>query len=254
MRDDFPKNTKEILAKRVGYRCSNPNCRKMTIGPNTENDKATNVGVAAHIKAAAEGGKRYDVSQSSEDRCAIENGIWLCQTCSKLIDSDDKYTVDLLLKWKILSENAAALDVENPPESKSPNVYITAINPVASQVAHTIVNNAPLQRTIAPIRDVLINKIKLNPLDYQIHLSTGDHEMESLAQEIDTAFKEAGWKQTGFIYSLASFYPAGITIAVSQADEINLFILNTFYQGGLKTKGETMVVAKELRIYIGPNK
>jgi hypothetical protein len=27
MRDDFSERTKEILAGRVGYRCSNPECR-----------------------------------------------------------------------------------------------------------------------------------------------------------------------------------------------------------------------------------
>ena len=52
-RDDFSQNTIEILAKRVTYICSNPDCRKMTVGPNLDKKKATNIGVAAHIKAAA---------------------------------------------------------------------------------------------------------------------------------------------------------------------------------------------------------
>ena len=53
MRDDFPKPVLETLAKRVGNRCSNPACRKRTSGPHTEDDKALNVGVAAHITAAS---------------------------------------------------------------------------------------------------------------------------------------------------------------------------------------------------------
>lgn len=28
MRDDFSQRTKDLLANRVGWKCSNPNCRK----------------------------------------------------------------------------------------------------------------------------------------------------------------------------------------------------------------------------------
>ena len=104
-RDDFSQATIETLAKRVTYMCSNPDCRKMTIGPNTDKNKATSIGVAAHIKAAAPGGKRYDPTMTSEQRSDITNGIWLCQSCSKLIDTDEtKYTVELLNEWKYLAE------------------------------------------------------------------------------------------------------------------------------------------------------
>lgn len=40
-RDDFNKQTIEVLAKRVTYCCSNPECRKATIGPNINKNKAT---------------------------------------------------------------------------------------------------------------------------------------------------------------------------------------------------------------------
>ena len=53
MRDDFPRAAVETLAKRVGNRCANPGCRKLTSGPHTEGEKALNVGVAAHITAAS---------------------------------------------------------------------------------------------------------------------------------------------------------------------------------------------------------
>jgi hypothetical protein len=54
-RDDFTKETIETLAKRVGSRCSNPGCRAWTNGPHSDPSKALNVGVAAHITAAAPG-------------------------------------------------------------------------------------------------------------------------------------------------------------------------------------------------------
>ena len=114
MRDEFDDKTKEILARRVGFRCSNPNCRKLTSGPQADPAKAVNIGVAAHITAASQGGPRYDARLPSEERKSIDNGIWLCQNCAKLVDNDEqRYTTDLLIEWKRLSEQAALLEVEN---------------------------------------------------------------------------------------------------------------------------------------------
>lgn len=108
MRDDFNNPVKEILAKRVAYICSNPDCRKPTIGPNSDKGKITNIGVAAHITAASEGGPRFDNKLSVEERRSHKNGIWLCQTCSKLIDSDvSLYTTEVLNYWKENAEKQA---------------------------------------------------------------------------------------------------------------------------------------------------
>ena len=107
-RDDFDLKTKRILAARVGFRCSNPHCRKLTSGPQSLPDKAVNIGVAAHITAASPGGPRYDPTLSPSERSSIENGIWLCQTCAKLIDSDpNRYTVEVLREWKRQAESEA---------------------------------------------------------------------------------------------------------------------------------------------------
>jgi tetratricopeptide (TPR) repeat protein len=68
-----------------------------------------NVGVAAHITAASPGGPRYDRYLTWAQRAAAPNGIWLCQTCAKLIDSDlPRYTVDVLRQWKDRAEGRAA--------------------------------------------------------------------------------------------------------------------------------------------------
>lgn len=116
MRDDFTKPTIDIMAKRVGYRCSNPNCRQLTSGPKTQPDKAINVGEAAHITAASPDGPRFDPMLSSQERKSIDNGIWLCSKCAKLVDSDTtKYPIDLLQRWKRLSEEAALLEIEGKP-------------------------------------------------------------------------------------------------------------------------------------------
>ena len=64
--------------------------------------------MAAHITAASEGGPGFDASLTSEERKSFRNGIWLCQTCAKLIDSDaTTYPVRLLSQWKEQAERRA---------------------------------------------------------------------------------------------------------------------------------------------------
>lgn len=107
-RDDFTSATKEKAAKRVAYRCSF--CGKPTIGPSSEkSDAISNTGVAAHICAAAPGGKRYDANMTPEQRMSINNCIWMCQTHAHLIDTDEnKYTVKVLRDMKQKAEENAA--------------------------------------------------------------------------------------------------------------------------------------------------
>jgi hypothetical protein len=112
-RDDFSLQVKEMLAKRVNWICSNRKCRQPTSGPQVDPEKAINVGVAAHITAASPGGPRYDPNLTNGERQSIQNGIWLCQTCAKLVDNDPtRYTVEVLKEWKALSEAAALLALE----------------------------------------------------------------------------------------------------------------------------------------------
>ena len=108
MRDDFTAATKNLLARRVGFKCSNPTCRQPTSGPQVDPSGAVNIGVAAHITGASPGGKRYDPSLTPEQRTAPDNGIWLCSIDAKLVDNDPlQYTVEVLRSWKARAEAAA---------------------------------------------------------------------------------------------------------------------------------------------------
>lgn len=108
MRDDFTEEVKRTLAARVGNRCSSPTCRALTSGPQDNAAKALNVGVAAHITAAAQRGPRYDTLLSSEERYHADNGIWLCQTCAKLVDNDtSQFPANVLRAWKTIAEHDA---------------------------------------------------------------------------------------------------------------------------------------------------
>ena len=75
MRDDFSQRTKDLLANRVGWKCSNPNCRKATRGAGIGKENIINIGVASHITAASKGGPRYDENITSQERASAEKVI-----------------------------------------------------------------------------------------------------------------------------------------------------------------------------------
>ena len=104
-RDEFTEKTKRIIASRVGYCCSYPDCNALTIGPTSDSEKFYNVGAACHISAAAPGGPRYDPSLETAQRRHPDNGIWMCRTHGDEIDDDTaRFTIDLLAKWKAEAE------------------------------------------------------------------------------------------------------------------------------------------------------
>jgi hypothetical protein len=88
-RDEFSPVTKELLAKRAGYMCAFPGCRRLTVGLSEDRlTETTMVGVAAHITAASQHGPRYNASLLPEERSSERNGVWTCQTHGKLIDDN----------------------------------------------------------------------------------------------------------------------------------------------------------------------
>lgn len=102
-RDDFSSTVVKKVAERAGFVCSNPRCNWITIGPCDKDDmKSTKTGIAAHICGASPSGPRYDMSQTPAERKSISNAIWLCGTCSIMIDKNNgiDYTAPELKKWK----------------------------------------------------------------------------------------------------------------------------------------------------------
>lgn len=108
-RDDFSRPIRERAGARVGLHCSNPECQKLTSGPAADPARAINIGVAAHITAAAPGGPRYDPALSAEERSSIDNAIWLCAGCATMIDRDvRRFSVPVLRSWRQRAWDAAA--------------------------------------------------------------------------------------------------------------------------------------------------
>ncbi len=88
-RDDFTEKTKLQIAKRAGWLCSDPSCRRPTIGSTSDGDGEINLGTAAHICAAAPGGPRYDPNQTPTQRRSADNGMWMCKLHGTSVDAKD---------------------------------------------------------------------------------------------------------------------------------------------------------------------
>lgn len=102
-RDDFSKETIDAISKRASYICSNPECKCLTLCPSEEDQKKhIGIGKVAHITAAAKKGPRYNPSLSREQRCSIENGIFLCATCADMVDKNGgaDFPATMLREWK----------------------------------------------------------------------------------------------------------------------------------------------------------
>ncbi len=119
---EFSSKTKRVLASRVGYRCSNPNCKvRSTIGPGDDSKSVVLLGEAAHIIGAIQDGEdklspRSDSSKKVPEIIGLDNGIWLCRNCHKLVDSKTStYSIEILRTWKKDAEDRQAKILEEQP-------------------------------------------------------------------------------------------------------------------------------------------
>lgn len=100
---EFLMTTKRAIASRAANICSSPTCYALTVGPSrTRNELDLRVGEAAHIRAAKPEEARYDASMTDAQRADPANGIWLCDTCHRMIDANQgaDFPVEMLHSWK----------------------------------------------------------------------------------------------------------------------------------------------------------
>jgi len=122
-RDDFTERTKLQIAKRGGWLCSYPPCRTPTVGATSDGQGEINIGTAAHICAAAPGGRRYDADMSPAERSSANNGIWMCRDHGTAIDSTDpEFTVERLREWKRQAEQDSWRRVLRNEAGRGPGV------------------------------------------------------------------------------------------------------------------------------------
>lgn len=129
MPPDFSPKTIDILARRAALRCSNPDCDKITTGPNSDPLKSTNIGEAAHIYGARPGTARFRTDMSDVERALISNGIWVCRDCHGLLDRDaHRFPSPLLFKWKEAHEAKITRELGKPSEKIQLSIQDEEIN------------------------------------------------------------------------------------------------------------------------------
>lgn len=111
-RADFSERTKRTLALRSAFRCSNPGCGALTIGPGTAATDVELTGTASHIYAAAPNGPRGTGGLSHSQRSDALNAIWLCAQCARLVDTNagNAYPASLLRGWRDLHETRIRME------------------------------------------------------------------------------------------------------------------------------------------------
>ena len=196
-RDDFKQSIITQLEKSVGSLCSNPQCRQSTRA------QGINIGVAAHICAASQGGPRYNPNMTSEERSSFENGIWLCQNCAKMIDSlPERYPETLLKKWKTTAESEALSKIEAPTKhitsqfsGKIPiegrNKLIAAAK-IALKAAEFFAENPQIEDTNAHqfCNELFYAVNELRNLEYTYHLQLHDLGLDEIIESINEMMPE----------------------------------------------------------------
>lgn len=135
-RDDFTIPVLRHIAQEVGYLCSNPDCLAPTVGPSKQKG-VSNVGVGAHITAAAPGGPRFDALLTADERRSAANAIWLCNTCSRLVDNDvSTYTVAQLVQWKIDAIERARKALASGSRSTTEGLFAAHLELQKQKLAH----------------------------------------------------------------------------------------------------------------------
>ena len=137
-RDDFTPATRRRIERQARGHCSNPGCRRLTNAASSHGQGEINIGEAAHICAAAPGGPRHDGSLTPEERSSADNGIWLCDTCARAIDSKDpKFTVALLHEWKRkTNEDSWRSVIHNIPYS--PAMHAPTVDEVSARLRNAV--------------------------------------------------------------------------------------------------------------------
>lgn len=87
--------TYKVLYARSGNVCAFPSCDHPIF-----NDNGLYIAQLCHIKAANEGGPRFDMSQTDEERRSSDNLLFMCHRHHKETDNIKEYTIEKLVEIK----------------------------------------------------------------------------------------------------------------------------------------------------------
>lgn len=230
MRDDFTKSTKEKLAKRVGYHCSN--CNKLTSGPGEASDGVSLIGVAAHICAASKGGPRYDGHMTSAERSSIDNGIWLCQNCARLIDTNTElFTVEKLHNIKAVAERNALKELNSNMSAQNVGIDIETRNQIIGCIRTMIECGKHLRSEGESYKPATIETDDTNIYNTCVAIYNACNNLIFLESQNHIQLKISGLDEKIFTISnmLPEFYDAriewtGTNLIATNCNYVNFFI------------------------------
>jgi ribosomal protein L37AE/L43A len=175
-REEFPATVKRDLATRAAHFCSNPRCLRLTSGPQVTGSRGTGTGHAAHIRAAAIGGPRYDPGQTPDQRRSIENGIWLCRECGDMVDKDTEgFAPETLHSWRI---NHEAMIAEIRQKGWSKTIELLRSGPAQPALARRIISIFEDRRVFWASFDVEFPdrvRVSLDNLRHELTKLRSDH-------------------------------------------------------------------------------
>ncbi len=116
-RVNFLPPIKLLASQRAGYKCSFPECGKVTIGPGPTPDTVSKLGKAAHIYAASPNGPRGQGAMSEDQLRSVRNCIWLCSTHADLVDlhRGEKFPASVLYGYRDLHESRVSRELGDLP-------------------------------------------------------------------------------------------------------------------------------------------
>ncbi|TXC71323.1 hypothetical protein FSB78_10495 [Sphingomonas ginsenosidivorax] len=177
--NDFTEKTRAIIGHRAGFRCSHPACRAPTAGPSAESEAArSDTATASHIISASPNPparRRRPVGDKTELH-GPDNGIWMCGTDGRLIDTDEStYTVETLRHWKRLAERRAHL----AQILKRDSVVLADDDTISHPLA-------PLYLPVGPTRDLVdrIDTVLIEACSYEVWGAAPTHVIRELLAEI----------------------------------------------------------------------
>lgn len=267
MRDGFPGAVKTELAKRVNFHCSI--CDAQTVGPKANTDKSFSIGKAAHIKAAAPGGPRYDLDQTSEERSSINNGIWACAICAEIIDRDEgAYPVEELHRLKTEAERLARTRIGRAPATPAVLESASSIQRAVeafcrSEAAHheeldprfSVIVSQTMDGTVYELhaKETVSAKLSINGQDLVQHIQAlndviaygGSHTLEGLDVRMEGSPLFPGVEDACQRLQVSSeFRPATLTILSEAEADVPMYLefLGRATSGakGLRFTGEAL--------------
>lgn len=234
-RDNFSKATKETLSKRVGNRCANPECRKLTSGPHSDPSDSLNIGVAGHITAASPSGPRYESSLTPEQRKSATNGIWLCQNCGKLVDNDaSTYTVSQLNDWKNEAEKEALEQVTSNKSLKKIAAESSGIPPGVQDLNGYWTS---------------LSSIGKNPLSADVFTTSRELEIQSVREWLQAAPGSLFFETVGLMEGVD--FIAALSAGAFQSelqDALIIYTLDAWRQLASRSEGLFLVAAPNLSL------